>query len=846
LFVRSIAINSSGHIFAGTNGGVFRSTDNGGSWAPVNVGLTNLQVRSLAINSSRHIFAGTYGGGVFRSMDNGGSWAPVNLGLTNLFVRSIAIDSSGYIFAGTDGGGVFRSTDNGGIWAPVNVGLTNLEVRSLAINSSRHIFAGTGRGVFRSTDNGVSWAPVNVGLTNLIRIVWSLAINSSGHIFAGTNGGGIFRSLQSTLVPTITTNAATNVGTTSATLNGIVNPNSLSTTVKFQYGTTTNYGNEIAASPSPVAGTTAVAVSANLTNLAPDTLYHFRLVVTNNVGTTEGEDQTFNTLACGSLVIVHTPPDSQEAGKELKIAADISTDCGVASAILKYRRGGDINFTTVPAPDPGSSYQWTIPTIAVTSRGMEYVMVVTNVGGGTVQMPSSGVFSLPVHVPKGLVKEEAQPTGSDRTAYRLISVPLKLKDKSPQQVLADDLGNYKRSAWRFYELRADYLSLPSNTSIYAEFPDISELQAGRAYWLIVKEPGKRISTGTGTSIRTDSVFTYPLHPGWNFVGNPFHFDIPFSKTFLQKAKKIPEFRYREEMWKSIASDSSGAMKPFEGYAVYVDSADILQINPDLTEVPSTVSKCLYSENIHWSIRILAQCQEARDEDNLAAIISAASDHRDEFDQPEPPVIGEYVCVYFPHREWNTLAKTYCLDARPEPTEGEVWEFEVKTNIHDKVKLTFEGVGEVPKELEVWLVDDALKITQNLREQGQYAVAGAGADHPKQLKLVVGKRSFVDEKLAKARAIPTTYELSQNFPNPFNPATTIRYGLPKAERVTLKIYNLLGEEVALIINDELRAAGYHAAIWDGRDKNGSVVTSGVYVYRMQAGNFAMTKKLALVK
>ena len=130
-----------------------------------------------------------------------------------------------------------------------------------------------------------------------------------------------------------------------------------------------------------------------------------------------------------------------------------------------------------------------------------------------------------------------------------------------------------------------------------------------------------------------------------------------------------------------------------------------------------------------------------------------------------------------------------------------------------------------------------------------AVAGAvaGAEHAKQLKLVVGKHDFVDEKLAEARAIPTTYELSQNFPNPFNPATTIRYGLPKAERVTLKIYNLLGAEVATLVNDEPKAAGYHAAIWDGRDGNGRVVASGVYVYRLQAGSSVIiTKKLVMVK
>jgi len=65
-------------------------------------------------------------------------------------------------------------------------------------------------------------------------------------------------------------------------------------------------------------------------------------------------------------------------------------------------------------------------------------------------------------------------------------------------------------------------------------------------------------------------------------------------------------------------------------------------------------------------------------------------------------------------------------------------------------------------------------------------------------------------------------------------------------VTLKIYNLLGEEVARIMNDELRAAGYYVAIWDGRDKNGKIVASGVYVYRLQAGSFVSAKKLALIK
>jgi len=61
-----------------------------------------------------------------------------------------------------------------------------------------------------------------------------------------------------------------------------------------------------------------------------------------------------------------------------------------------------------------------------------------------------------------------------------------------------------------------------------------------------------------------------------------------------------------------------------------------------------------------------------------------------------------------------------------------------------------------------------------------------------------------------------------------------------------IYNLLGEEVVTLVNDEPKAAGYHTAIWNGRNKEGGVVASAVYIYRIQAGSFIMTKKMALVK
>jgi len=91
----------------------------------------------------------------------------------------------------------------------------------------------------------------------------------------------------------------------------------------------------------------------------------------------------------------------------------------------------------------------------------------------------------------------------------------------------------------------------------------------------------------------------------------------------------------------------------------------------------------------------------------------------------------------------------------------------------------------------------------------------------------------------------TYSLQQNYPNPFNPSTTIQYSLPTAEHVSLKIYNLLGQEVITLV-DELQDAGYKQTTWNGKDTYGNQNVSGVYIYRLQTDKFVQTKKMILLK
>ncbi|UCE18778.1 MAG: T9SS type A sorting domain-containing protein [Gemmatimonadota bacterium] len=105
-------------------------------------------------------------------------------------------------------------------------------------------------------------------------------------------------------------------------------------------------------------------------------------------------------------------------------------------------------------------------------------------------------------------------------------------------------------------------------------------------------------------------------------------------------------------------------------------------------------------------------------------------------------------------------------------------------------------------------------------------------------------------------VPTEYSLAQNYPNPFNPNTTIKYALPSGERntqngtrthITLKIYNILGQEIQTLV-DEAQKAGYYAVSWNGKDSQGRQVPSGIYFYQMSAdgGRWLEAKQMVLLK
>ncbi len=114
----------------------------------------------------------------------------------------------------------------------------------------------------------------------------------------------------------------------------------------------------------------------------------------------------------------------------------------------------------------------------------------------------------------------------------------------------------------------------------------------------------------------------------------------------------------------------------------------------------------------------------------------------------------------------------------------------------------------------------------------------------------GTEHFSDEIMvgavtSVAEQVPGAFALEQNYPNPFNPATTIRFAVPAERGVSLAVYDLLGREVRRLVDDR-KQAGYHEVVWDGKDNAGNAAGSGVYLYKLTAGEFSKTQRLVLMK
>ncbi|HJW38544.1 MAG TPA: NF038122 family metalloprotease [Candidatus Udaeobacter sp.] len=218
---------------------------------------------------------------------------------------------------------------------------------------------------------------LNASTTYHFRIV---AQNDDGTSYGSDR---TFTTLTLTGAPVVVTNLATNIASYSATLNGSVDPHGLTTTVYFQYGTTTSYG--LTTTPHTKTGNTYQAVSANISGLTASTAWHFRMVATNSAGTTYGSDRTFTTLSATGPPVVITNPATLIASFSARLNSSVDPH-GLSTAVyFQYGATTSYGLATSPQSKAGNAYQNVAAGISslIASTTYHFRIVATNSAGTT-------------------------------------------------------------------------------------------------------------------------------------------------------------------------------------------------------------------------------------------------------------------------------------------------------------------------------------------------------------------------------------------------------------------------------------------------------------------------------
>ena len=112
--------------------------------------------------------------------------------------------------------------------------------------------------------------------------------------------------------------------------------------------------------------------------------------------------------------------------------------------------------------------------------------------------------------------------------------------------------------------------------------------------------------------------------------------------------------------------------------------------------------------------------------------------------------------------------------------------------------------------------------------------------------MVGTEDFLKEVSASYKTLPDKFELRQNYPNPFNPVTRFAFQLPDAQKVSLTIYNILGQRIKTLVSNRVLQAGYYSFRWDGRNDYGQKAAAGIYFLQFRSENYRKTIKMIMQK
>ncbi len=546
-------------------------------------------------------------------------------------------------------------------------------------------------------------------------------------------------------------------------------------------------------------------------------------------------------------IILPTPTSKMWVSADYLLSAQIKDNWAIRSASLFYRNGPQRNFQSLGMSQwQGGNYLGAIPGSEVTFAGIAYFIRAEDSAGNTT---FSDTVSQAIYFQDGVLSTSRitcpYQAGYPRGEWHQISVPALLDQSGASAVLNDEieLGDYGEPNWRLFSYQdtdGDHI-----TDGYVEFrsdleSSVFRFDSGKAFWLKANPDGAKIEIDVGAGhILPLAPQTIELKPGWNQIGDPFAFPISFSPNDQRIVNKL------------YLPDGSGGyqltttLQPWAGYFVFVNGNRVVDLK--LAPLPGNPLNKTIADEAEWMFQINASCGESKDEINFLGISETSTDEWDSNDYPEPPAIGDFISLFFPHEDWQGSCKNFTSDFRNSVGEGQIWNLMITTNQKSsEVNLSWNQLIIAEENLQFQLYDCIRNVTVDMEKAREYRFSRLNQEINSPFQILVGSREFVERQVAEIQSrLPKDFCLFQNYPNPFNSATQIRFQLPYAEKVSLKILNLMGREVRALVNEH-RAAGNHQISWDGKDNQGTEAGTGVYLCVFQAGQYFESRKVLVLR
>ncbi|HUI10520.1 MAG TPA: invasin domain 3-containing protein [Bacteroidota bacterium] len=358
---------------------------------------------------------------------------------------------------------------------------------------------------------------------------------------------------------------------------------------------------------------------------------------------------------------------------------------------------------------------------------------------------------------------------------------------------------------------------------------------GRAFWLIKMGNFVLSDTVDAATVDTAGRVDVGLHGGWNLIGDPYPDSVQWSAVTAVNPPVLSNLYTWAGNWQQAT-----ALQPYAGYIIQVpDSGKSLAIPAPSGGLGKIAAA---TDASAWSVNIDLHAAGTVERVSTLGVSPLAGGGRNEFDLHRPRLMSNVPATLFNRPEWDSLNPAFGTDIRPTFRHFAAWPFEVRTALRSPVQLAFRGVDGVPAGFSAFLIDVDGARYQDLRREALYQFAPLR--NVSRFSIVIGTPDSVEAALRSV--LPPEFALDNNYPNPFNPSTTLPVAIPAASEIRLIVYNILGEQTRVIYAGHVEA-GRYLYTWDGKSDRGNPVATGIYIVRLSTSTGrSFVRKLALVR